>query len=371
MSLIHTIKQNLANILGWRTNRKIVVIESDDWGSIRTRSKEDLETLKKHNINVDKCHYMLNDSLASESDLKELFEVLTSFKDHQGNPPVFTANCLVANPDFQKIEESNFSQYFYESFQDTLERYPKHYKSFSIWKEGMNKGVFHPQSHGREHLNISRWMRDLQNNVEETHLAFDMEIYGISGHISNVKRGSYQAAYDGGNKEFSYNRDEIVKEGLKYFNKIFGYKSETFISPNYVWDDKVEKSLYEGGVKYIQSSRAQLVSGDYGNKRIIKRHFTGQKNKLNQKYLVRNCHFEPTENPNKDWVNSCLKEMEIAFRWNKPAIISTHRVNYIGFINPKNRDKNLPLLKELIHIMLKKWPDIEFMSSDQLGKLMD
>jgi len=26
----------IANIPGWRTNRKIIVIESDDWGSIRT-----------------------------------------------------------------------------------------------------------------------------------------------------------------------------------------------------------------------------------------------------------------------------------------------------------------------------------------------
>jgi len=32
--------RNVANIPGWRTDRKIVVIESDDWGAIRMPSKE-------------------------------------------------------------------------------------------------------------------------------------------------------------------------------------------------------------------------------------------------------------------------------------------------------------------------------------------
>ncbi len=34
MSLKQTITHNLLNIPGWHTNRKIVVIESDDWASI-------------------------------------------------------------------------------------------------------------------------------------------------------------------------------------------------------------------------------------------------------------------------------------------------------------------------------------------------
>mgnify|MGYP000999890125 CR=1 FL=1 len=32
--------EQIINIPGWRTNRKIVVIESDDWGSVRMRSRE-------------------------------------------------------------------------------------------------------------------------------------------------------------------------------------------------------------------------------------------------------------------------------------------------------------------------------------------
>jgi len=43
--MIKSIKSHLLNLPGWHTNRKIVVIESDDWGSIRMSSAEDAERL--------------------------------------------------------------------------------------------------------------------------------------------------------------------------------------------------------------------------------------------------------------------------------------------------------------------------------------
>ena len=65
-----------------------------------------------------------------------------------------------------------------------------------------------------------------------------------------------------------------------------------------------------------------------------------------------------------------LKEMEVAFLWHKPATISSHRVNYIGFLHPENREKSLKKLEELLVRMLKRWPDIEFMTSSELGDLI-
>jgi len=98
-------------------------------------------------------------------------------------------------------------------------------------------------------------------------------------------------------------------------------------------------------------------------------HWLGQKNKYSQRFITRNCFFEPSEK-SKDWVDSCLKDIEIAFRWYKPAVISSHRVNYIGALNKSNRDNGLTQLKQLLRSMLKKWPEVEFMTSDQLGDLI-
>ena len=94
----------------------------------------------------------------------------------------------------------------------------------------------------------------------------------------------------------------------------------------------------------------------------------GQKNKFGQYYLVRNAFFEPSLEPGKDWVADCLKRINIAFRWSKPAIIA-HRLNFIGAIHEENRTKNLELLKRLLLEIVKLWPDVEFKSSDELVKI--
>jgi len=365
-----TIERNLLQFHGWRTNRKIVIFESDDWGAMRTPTKIALTSLEKHGIEISRCHYMMYDSLADEDDLNYLFELLAKHRDHTNNHPVITANSLTANPDFEKIRSGNYKKYYYEHFTETLKRYPKHANSFAIWKQGIEVGVFHPQSHGREHLNISKWMHDLQNANKETRLAFDLGIFGLSAHITKVKRGSYLAAYDGAGEELKYDRKIIIDEALKQFKETFGYPSLSFIAPNYIWDEEVENCLQNGGVKYIQGSRTQRISRRINDPLQVKRHYLGEKNNVGQHYLVRNAYFEPSSQPDKDWVNYCLNEIKTAFRYRKPAIIGTHRVNYIGHIDPENRDRNLKLLDHLITAIQKKWPDVEFLSSDKLGEII-
>ena len=56
-------------------------------------------------------------------------------------------------------------------------------------------------------------------------------------------------------------------------------------------------------------------------------------------YGVRNCSFEPKEH--SDTVSRTLKQVELAFYYNRPAIISTHRINFCGGLDINNRDKNL------------------------------
>jgi len=372
--MLKKIKRNIArhiiNWRGWTTNRKIIVFESDDWGSVRMSSKKNLSTLSDYGVKVQNCHYMQNDALASEEDLSLLFHLLSSHKDVNGNSPLITANVIMANPDFKKIKEASFDKYYYELFTETLKKYPKHKKSFELWKDGINEKLFYPQFHGREHLQVGRWMTYLKNLDSETRKAFELDIFGLSTTVTNENRRSYMAAYDWDNekdREFILNS---ISDGLSLFKKIFGFNSISSIAPNYIWDDDVEKTLNEHQVRFIQGSSIQK-SPDSTNKCYKKvRHYTGQKNEHSQTYLVRNCKFEPSSNPEYDWVDRCLKDIKNAFLWNKPALIETHRVNFIGFINPKNRDKNLKKLDELLKRIQNIWPDVEFLSTEQLGKVI-
>jgi len=365
----YTLASHLNNLSGWRTNRKIVVIESDDWGSIRMPSKEVYEKLLKAGIKVDKCHYNKYDSLASEEDLQQLFETLRRYKDKNGKYPIITANTIVANPDFEEIKTSKYEKYFYEPFTKTLERYPKHVQSFNLWQQGISEGIFIPQFHGREHLNVNRWLKVLQSSSRETLMAFENKLFGLSTTITSEKRKSYLAALDFDDQSELIWQKNMLKDGLELFEKVFGYPSKTYIATNYVWHPVIEEQLNHTSVVAFQGGNSHIIPGGKEKNRVIK-HKLGEENAFGQTYLIRNAIFEPSENPNKDWVRSCLKEVEIAFMWHKPAIISAHRVNFIGYIDETNRTNNLQKLSLLLTTLLSKWPDIEFMSSNQLAEII-
>lgn len=363
--------KNLSNLPGWRTKRKIVVFESDDWGAIRMPSVNALNNLTKAGIlpfDEDERRYLENDSLASESDLERLFEVLSSVKDVNGNHPVFTALALVANPDFKKIKESNYTQYFYEPFTETLKKYPEHSRSFDLWKQGIKEHLFVPQFHGREHLNVQNWLKALRKGNTDTITAFENEVYGITPRNA-INHISYQAAFDIGDKQELIYQKSVLKEGLDLFEQLFGYRSTFFVPTNGPFNNSLEETLYKNGVKYIGASKIQ--NEPLGDQQFKKRfNFIGKRNAFQQIYLTRNCFFEPSSNLESDWVISCLGEIEIAFRWHKPAVISSHRVNYTGFLQLNNREKGLKSLDKLLKAIVSEWPDAEFVTSNELGEII-
>jgi hypothetical protein len=366
------LRSNLLNIPGWRTNRRIVVIESDDWGSIRMPSKDVYFQLYEEGYNPGIDPYLKYDSLANEIDLVELFDILSSVQDKNGNPAIITANCVMSNPDFTKIKESNFTKYYNESFIDTLKRYPEHHNSFRLFKEGIKKNLVHPQFHAREHLNVSMWMKGLKNGDKLLHKAFDLKMISISSIPSKMRFG-YMESLDFFDEKEKEEIKSITIDGLNQFEQIFGYKSKSFIASCYTWSSSIEPILLNNGVLYIQGIANQIepVINRGVHSHIYKRHFLGNKNTLNQAYLVRNIFFEPSQNIKIDWINECMKRIKIAFRWNKPAIICSHRLNFVGFIDPQNRYRNLLLFSLLLKEIKKCWPQVEFMTSEALGDLIN
>lgn len=370
MSFTRFISRNLLQIPGWHTNRKLVIFESDDWGSIRIPSAQVYKKLLSRGIKLDKLAYNRYDSLASEEDLSYLFETLGSIKDSHGKSPVFTANTIVGNPAFDKILGANFSKYYFEPFTETLKKYPCHTNSFSLWKEGIAAGLFKPQFHGREHLNVNRWLKALQNNKPDVRLIFNDHMFDLSVD-ERLTENSFMDALNIDSEEDIMLLKQSISEGLDLFLSIFGYNSNSFVAPLYIWPNEIEETLHEKGVRFIQSAHYQLepmFGIDHKFKKSI--HYSGQISKGGLQFIVRNASFEPSEKPNYDWIDDVLAKAKSAFRFKKPLVISTHRVNYIGFIDRSNRERNLPALALLLRSLLKYFPDIEFLNTCELGTMM-
>lgn len=360
-----TVAWNAVNIPGWRTGRRIIVIESDDWGSIRMPSHEIYSEFISSGFNLTDTAYNRIDTLESNEDLIMLFDVLRSFRDRNGRHPVMTANTIVGNPDFKKIKDSDFSSYYYEPVTETFQRYPGRDKVEELWKYGNQEGFFHHQFHGREHVNIPRWMNALREKSAAIMLAFDRETT-FSG---NGDYNFMEVLDSNVSSELALMHASLA-DGLNLFRKIFGYSSKSFIPPCYAWNSEIEKTLSDNGVRYIQGLVTQSVPTGIFDQYGQKYHFLGSRNQYGQYFLMRNCFFEPALSRMDDPVGECLRRINIAFKWNKPATICTHRINFMGDLDPGNRRKNLALFKELLQHILKLWPDANFMTSDEVGDII-
>ncbi len=360
-----TISQNLINIPGFRTKRKIVVIESDDWGSIRMPSMEVYNKFFNKGFDIVNSDYNRLDTLENNDDMSMLLEVLSAHSDSKGNAAVMTANVVVGNPDFERIRQSNFAEYSVESVTETLKTYPGRDKVLDLWREGYEKRLFHPQFHGREHVNVVRWMDALRKRTPEIMFTFDNNTtFSGDGDYNFMEVLDYNTPDD------LLLMKESLKHGLEMFEELFGFRSKSFIPPCYTWDSNVEETLNNNGVKYMQGLFVQSVPTGTFENYTHKYHFMGSRNKLGQRYLMRNCFFEPALTKISDPVGECLRRIDIAFKWNKPATIGSHRINFMGALDSNNRADNLKLLDNLLKGIIKKWPDVEFMTSDQLGDLM-
>jgi hypothetical protein len=355
------------NLQGWRTKERLVVVESDDWGSIRMPSRKVRQALIRNGIIQDDNRFDLFDCLESGDDLDALFSVLSNHSDMRGQPAKITFNTVMGNPDFDAIRDDNFEQFRLEHFFDSYRRY--HSCDLSkTWQSGIDQRLIRPQFHAREHLNSLLWLRDLRGVRKDIRTAFDYGFFGTRCGTSSNQKNNYLAAYWAENTTELNQMIKIARDGMKIFESTFGFESRSFIACNHIAPVELEIALGGSGVRLIQGQRSHVVPDvNYGGKLKRKRRYTGQLNQCGQFHAVRNVQFEPFLDLNRDWVTTALGQVRQAFKFNRPAVVSSHRVNFVGGMDKKHRDGNLKMMDRLLRGIRITWPDVQFISSDELA----
>ncbi|MEJ2621364.1 MAG: hypothetical protein P8163_14190 [Candidatus Thiodiazotropha sp.] len=354
----------------WRCRDKLLVFESDDWGAIRTSTPLAYEQLLSNGYPIDRSFWHL-DALETDDDMTALYEVLNRYRDIRGCPACFTGNIIMANPNFEKILNSNYQHYYFENVAKTFERSSMRRGVPKLWKEGLESKIFRPQLHAREHVKWWDWLLALKEGSREALETFDLNMSGVEVEISKEGRSYFEPIYINSCEidNFTLDIDGMVRDGFEIFESVFGYKSLSTIAPFCAWTDKVEQIWIDLGVKYIQGGYCQQVVSDRGVAYIP--HYLGERSKYGSIYLVRNCNFEPASNQKQDVIGKTLSNIKMAFMLGIPAIISTHRVNYIGTIRESNRNRGLSQLSKLLAQVLKTWPDVNFVTSAELGCMIE
>ena len=348
------------------------MISVDDYGNVRLDSTKARENMDKAGLKI-MSHFDAYDALETRRDLEMLYGALSSVKDKNGKHAVFTPFALPCNIDFEKMAENNYNNYFQETLPTTYQKLEAKdsdaYKgAWNLWKEGIDEGLMVPQFHGREHFNLKVFEEKLAKKDYELLTALNNRSY-TSISSSGYATINYTAAFDFWEYSENDRFAKIITEGLDLFEKVFGYRSVHFNPPGGREHPIIHQTLKDAGIKYLDTP---LIKKEHqGNGKYKKSiNYTGKKNKTGMIYEVRNVVFEPTDDRGFDWVSYSMKQIETAFFWKRPAIISSHRVNFCGHIDPKNREVGIKALQELLNKIINKWPDVEFMSANELGDLI-
>ncbi len=373
MRVIHQLFQEIKNIPGWKTKRKLVAIAVDDYGNVRLDSKKAYEAIHSKNPVKEEQRFDRFDTLETREDLEMLYEILASVKDQHGNPAIFTPFALPCNIDFERLRSEGFEKYQYELLPETFKKLeanqPIAYRgTWDLWNEGMKKGLMLPQFHGREHFNLKVFEEKLAKKDPALLLSLKNRSLANIGPSDNpfVRWTAAFSFWDPAKDIEKF--PEILQDGMESFKKVYGYKPSIFTPPANAFPNSLERFLVSLGI--IAVNRAFFESAHVGFGKYKRRMSTLRLNKeINMIHIVRNVVFEPTCS-NINHVEKALSQIETAFKWNKPAIISSHRVNFCGHIDANNRKTGLTELKKLLSKIVNKWPDVEFKSIKSLTAMM-
>ncbi|MFZ1321209.1 MAG: hypothetical protein WAT71_06595 [Ignavibacteria bacterium] len=336
----------LPHYLRKKFKEKIIVIESDDWGLERAMNINSINFLK-NKYTGDKFTRWTFDALETKEDIELLYGVLGSFKNKFEYPPVITANFITHNVNYNSSDELKFipiSMGFNKDSEDVRE----------LYKWGIQNKFIYPQLHGFSHYNLSELSKYYYTN--EGQEAFENKYF--TG--NSTLKGKLKFL----NGELSdENKDIKIKESVDEFYKLFQIKSESIIPPTFILDRKNINILKNNFIKMIQSSN-RLVQSD--GSRYSFPYFRIRNGLV---WSVRNARLDPHIDYGF-YHDECMSDIGKAFNNKLPAIIDFHRVNISGKFTPSYRDKSLSEMKKLFDGIYKKWPDVKFLTSSDLNKLI-
>jgi hypothetical protein len=336
---------------GWRCYEPVIVFESDDWGLIRRRCSEFISTFAEPGERAD-------EELETEEDLANLYQVLERHRDTSGRAACFTANFIVANPDFEAIARDQFNVYYEEPI-GQMAGLREH------WIEGLRRRVFFPQYHGRSHFWEEAWLRDLREGIPGAREMFDRRYHGG---ISLLKGADwrYHSEYvywATGEKRSSNRLDTWLKGGLEFFRDVFGFFPASSIAPHYILTVDLASAWHAAGGEFLQAMNNRIVRDPEGHVKNV-RHIFGERSATGPLMLGRNVKFEPRPLRPHQGIAASIEQIKDRFANHLPAVVDTHRMNYTG----RFRKSGLQDLDKLLDAVKPYRP--LFLTTSELGEAM-
>ncbi len=310
--------------LDWHRLRA-VVLQSDDWGLCAWVPDE-----RAHRALADGPAFRSRagqrygrSTLESAADVRALARVLEGVRGGDGLPAVLQANTIVANPDYDAaaapaaLAAGALPLHAHPAL-------PSRWARPGLWeavREAERAGVWWAELHGLHHLPMRAWRLALQRGEDDARHAL--------AHASPI----CSAAQSGGEydpAEPEAERAADLAAALAHFRALFGRAPDSCCPPDYRFDAWFESQLAAAGVGVLQGAPERHGAAWPRLERWrAARRFPEHAHGLLR--MPPRIAFEPLGDPapaTRVGTSAAQRHAEAAWRAGRPAVISSHRLNY-------------------------------------------
>lgn len=309
--------------LDWHRLRA-VVLESDDWG-LCAWVPDDRAHRALANLPAFRTEAGLRygrSTLESAEDVRLLAAELMEWRGGDGFPPVWQANTIVANPDYARMRPPLFEL-------DELPLclhpdLPARWARPGLWEAlrlAEADGVWWAELHGLHHLPETAWLNALRRGENDARRAHEQ--------ASPIARaveasGEYDAA------EPRELRARNVRRAVQAFRTLFGRTPTSFCPPDYRFDDWFEAEAAAIGLTTLQGKAEQAGRGWPP----LRRRWLGLRfphHSGTRFYVPPRIAFEPegaAHARGPRGLDAAMRGVRAAWAQGRPAVVSSHRMNY-------------------------------------------
>src|SRR5438105_9913796 len=306
--------------LDWQ-RLKAVVLESDDWGLCAWSADEQARRALADSpaFRSPAGRRYAGSTLEHAGDVRALARTLAEFRGADGFAPVWQANLIVAAPDYARLRVEGFpSPLALREFPDT----PVRWRRTGLWEEVQNaigQGLWWPELHGLHHIPEHAWIAALRRGESDACRAFEHETAVC---LAVEASGEYAPS------EPLADRRRRLEWAIARFTTLVGRAPRSFCPPDYRWDHALEAHAAAHGIRVLQGRGEQHgVSLARLRRELLRWGWPGGTRPLFA--MPPRIAFEPGAAEARVGVAAALRAAQAAWRNGQPAVISTHRVNYV------------------------------------------
>ncbi len=343
-----------------------VGIECDDWGACQSvRSAAEAEALRPKLEKLYGKPPSFVAAMETPDDLQRLYRTLESVRGHDGQPIVMTAFICLGNPDYAAIEADRFETYHDIGIDQGLPAGWERGDLIGAWRDGVRRGLFAPEFHaGLHHVSPIRWLELLRSSgplAEAARLLFKHCAYQTPEHLPE---------YDGMNARQQH---LWVARGIERFERLFGYRPVAGVNSDTTW--LTEAVWAANGLEIFSLRNARNHDGDMlvyytkpWNAQDVYCPMGAYNSALNMISLARNVHLDGVNAGNWPHAADGLRNViRACWKRNEPAIINSHRKNYVSF-DPAQAESGRNILAQLLGTLAQEGK-VYFLSTAEIGQL--